>query len=107
MGLIAVLNEECVRPRGNDSAFVNKIYTMNKENDTLIVDKFFRDYEFGIKHYAGPVIYDANMFVQKNMDSLGTDLLECVKQSSNKLTNEEFNKVLKLLLGLNWWPFHY
>ena len=92
MGLIAVLNEECVRPKGNDSAFVNKIYTMNKENQTLIVDKFFRDYEFGIKHYAGSVVYDATMFVQKNMDSLATDLLECVKQSTNKLIFEEFNK---------------
>lgn len=40
MGLIAVLNEECVRPRGNDTAFVSKVYAMNKENATLIQDKF-------------------------------------------------------------------
>lgn len=92
MGIIAVLNEECVRPRGNDVAFVSKVYTMNKENDTLIVDKFHRDHEFGINHYAGPVVYDSNQFVQKNMDSLPTDLLECVKQSSNSLMSNEFSK---------------
>ena len=92
MGLIAVLNEECVRPRGNDQAFCTKVYAMNKENKTLIKDKFYRDYEFGIKHYAGPVVYDANMFVKKNQDTLPSDLLECVKKSSNRLVCEEFSK---------------
>merc|ERR1712238_354143 len=32
MGLISVLNEECIRPKGNDVAFVAKVYTMNKES---------------------------------------------------------------------------
>lgn len=53
MGLIAVLNEECVRPRGNDSAFVSKIKTMNKDVDCLIQEKLHRPTEFGINHYAG------------------------------------------------------
>lgn len=52
----------------------------------------YRDYEFGINHYAGQVVYDANSFVQKNMDTLPTDLLECVKKSSNSLICEEFSK---------------
>ena len=36
MGVIAVLNEECVRPKGNDSTFVFKLKTMNKDLSFLI-----------------------------------------------------------------------
>lgn len=89
MGLIAVLNEECVRPKGNDSAFVSKIYTMNKDSDCLMKDKFYRDYEFGVRHYAGPVVYDATNFVTKNMDTLPSDLLECAGKCANDLVSKE------------------
>jgi len=87
MGLIAVLNEECVRPKGNDISFVAKIYTMNKDKDCLMKDNFYRDYEFGVRHYAGPVVYDSNNFVLKNMDTLPADLLECSQKSSNVLVS--------------------
>ena len=58
MGLISVLNEECVRPKGSDEAFVNKIYAVKSDSPCLIQDNFFRSHEFGIKHYAGPVNYE-------------------------------------------------
>jgi hypothetical protein len=63
-----------VRPRGNDISFVNKLNAINKDSGYLVQDKFFRDYEFGIEHYAGPVVYDATNFVKKNMDTLPGDL---------------------------------
>jgi myosin-5 len=87
MGLISVLNEECVRPKGNDTAFVNKIYAMNKDITCLYKDRLFRDYQFGIKHYAGKVEYDASGFVTKNMDNLPVDLLECRKMSTNSIVS--------------------
>lgn len=87
MGLISVLNEECVRPKGNDAAFVNKIYAMNKDVACLYKDRLFRDYQFGIKHYAGKVEYDASGFVTKNMDNLPVDLLECRKLSTNSIVS--------------------
>ena len=87
MGLISVLNEECIRPKGNDVAFVAKVYTMNKESNCLYKDRFFHDYEFGVNHYAGPVTYDANNFVTKNMDNLPSDLIECRKKSTNKIVS--------------------
>jgi len=89
MGLIAVLNEECVRPKGSDTAFVNKIQTMNKDQSCLFVEKSFRDYEFGVKHYAGPVVYDANSFVTKNMDNLPSDLMDCAHKSTNHIVSKE------------------
>ena len=89
MGMIAVLNEECVRPKGSDTAFVSKIQAMNKDSDVLILEKAFRNYEFGVLHYAGRVVYDANKFVTKNMDTLPQDLLACAKKSSNVIVANE------------------
>ena len=89
MGLISVLNEECVRPKGNDNAFVTKVYAMNKDTDVLFRDPLFRDWEFGIKHYAGEVTYDAHNFVTKNTDRLPDDLNECRKMSTNSIVSVE------------------
>jgi myosin heavy subunit len=84
-GLISVLNEECIRPKGSDSSFVSKVKSMNKGSDCLINKKLFRNSEFGVKHFAGPVVYDANGFVTKNTDTLPLDLLECAKKCSNDI----------------------
>jgi len=94
MGLIAILNEECVRPKGSDVSFVRKITTLQEEDSkgeepVLVPSKSLRDYEFGIHHYADTVIYDCTGFVQKNMDALPPDLLQCAQQSSNPLLKEE------------------
>jgi myosin V len=89
MGLIAVLNEECVRPKGSDVAFVSKVYAVNKDSEAFFLEKAFRNYEFGICHYAGKVKYDATGFVSKNMDTLPSDLLECAKKSSIDIIAQE------------------
>eukprot|EP00592_Proboscia_alata_P008371 CAMPEP_0194358204 /NCGR_PEP_ID=MMETSP0174-20130528/5497_1 /TAXON_ID=216777 /ORGANISM="Proboscia alata, Strain PI-D3" /LENGTH=1339 /DNA_ID=CAMNT_0039128457 /DNA_START=62 /DNA_END=4081 /DNA_ORIENTATION=+ len=89
MGIISVLNEECVRPKGNDVSFVSKIKTLNKDTGCLIVDRLHRPTEFAIEHYAGAVKYDASNFVQKNTDLLPTDLINCACKSSNELINTE------------------
>ncbi len=94
MGLISVLNEECVRPKGNDVAFVTKVYAMNKDSESLLKDRFFQDYEFGVKHYAGTVTYDANNFVTKNMDTLPSDLTDCKKLSTNIIVKEDVTRVV-------------
>jgi len=87
MGLISVLNEECVRPKGNDISFVKKVYNMNDDSACLLKGRFYRDWEFGLKHYAGDVVYDANNFVTKNMDSLPVDLTDCRKKSTNTIVS--------------------
>ena len=89
IGIISVLNEECVRPRGNDVAFVSKVKSVSKEITCLLSEKLHRATEFGIQHYAGPVTYDASNFVQKNTDALPKDLIECACLSSNDLIRVE------------------
>lgn len=89
MGVIAVLNEECRRPKGNDATFVSKLKTMNKDLSCLVSERLHRPYEFAVEHYAGPVKYDATNFVQKNMDKIPNDLLDCASQSTNDIIAKE------------------
>jgi myosin heavy subunit len=89
IGIISVLNEECVRPKGNDTAFVSKVKSVNKEVTCLISEKLHKPTEFTIEHYAGPVTYDATNFVQKNTDALPNDIIECACLSTNKIINTE------------------
>jgi myosin-5 len=91
MGLLAFLNEECVRPKGSDKTFVYKAQAMNKDNPCFFRDKHAADTEFGICHYAGKVVYDANEFVEKNKDTLPSDLLDCAALSSNAIISKELN----------------
>ena len=89
IGIISVLNEECVRPKGNDTAFVSKIKTVNKEVACLVNERLHKPTEFAIEHYAGVVKYDATNFVQKNTDALPKDLINCACASSNGIINVE------------------
>jgi len=85
LGLIKQLNEECVRPKGNDQAFVSKALQSNKTVACLIQKRTFSPLEFGIHHYAGPVIYRAQDFVTRNTDTLPADLQAAAKACKNEI----------------------
>jgi myosin V len=81
-GLCAMLNEECVRPKGSDEAFVQKALASNKKSPCLIVNSMDR-MGFGIHHFAGKVMYSALYFVERNQDTLPTDLEDAMFKSNN------------------------
>lgn len=85
-GLLALLNEECVRPKGNDFDYCQKLLAINKDSPALVVHKMDR-MSFGIKHYAGTVMYSAELFVAHNVDTLPTDLQACAEKSTNGIVN--------------------
>lgn len=89
IGIISVLNEECVRPKGNDISFVSKVKEINKEVSALVSEKLHKPTEFAIEHYAGVVKYDSTMFVQKNTDTLPKDMIDCACLSSNEIIKVE------------------
>ncbi|MGH7954988.1 MAG: myosin family protein, partial [Gloeomargaritales cyanobacterium] len=93
IGIMAVLNEECVRPQGNDITFVSKVKTMNKESNCLVINNLHKPSEFAMEHYAGVVKYDATKFVQKNNDSLPMDLLICASKCQNDIIKSELENV--------------
>jgi myosin-5 len=89
-GLLAMLNEECIRPNGSDYGFVNKALHANEKSPALIIPRIKNsEVEFGIRHYAGDVMYDATGFVTKNQDTLPTDLMACAQTSTNEIISME------------------
>ncbi|CAB9520503.1 Unconventional myosin [Seminavis robusta] len=90
-GLCAMLNEECVRPKGSGFGFVNKALAGNRKSPCLVPDMTDRMC-FGIKHYAGKVFYNAENFVASNQDTLPTDLQDCASKCSNRLICAAFQE---------------
>lgn len=82
-GVIALLNEEAFRPKGNDNAFLAKLLELHKENRLLLGPSRPGRQEFSIKHYAGTVTYTARNFVESNQDTLPADLKNCAESSMN------------------------
>ncbi|CAM9539103.1 unnamed protein product, partial [Phaeothamnion confervicola] len=85
MGVIAILNEECLRPRGSDESFTSKLATLHADHPAFWRSKLSGKWEFGVKHYAGTVSYTAEGFIEKNKDAIGDDVTGLLRGSSNPL----------------------
>jgi len=91
VGLIRQLNEECVRPKGNDAAFVSKAIHNNKKLPCLIQKRTFGPLDFGIHHYAGPVVYRAEEFVSRNTDTLPGDIKKAAEGCKNEVLSKHLS----------------
>ena len=90
MGVVDVLNEECVRPRGSDEGFVSKLGALHGKAEesgpaSCFVPHRMRKDQFTIKHYAGDVIYTAERWLERNTDALPEDLAKVALASSRPL----------------------
>lgn len=92
-GILSLLNEECIRPNGNDSSLVLKVCALNKDIDCLVKDPLHSSTQFAVVHYAGSVVYETTSFCTKNTDSIPNDLIECVLLSTNKILQSEFAQI--------------
>jgi myosin heavy subunit len=92
-GLITSLNEECLRPKGNGESYVYKAKLVHQLSNRLISRKLHRKAEFGIVHFAGPVTYAADKFVERNMDKLPDNLVECARRMTNSVIRGEFDSL--------------
>ena len=97
LGLMSSLNEECIRPNGSDESFVYKTKMVHACSSHMLTDRLQSKSEFGVKHFAGPVTYDATYFIIRNSDQIPHDLLECAIQSTNSLVKDEIQNVLDSL----------
>jgi len=91
VGILPLLDEELVVPKGTDKTFLGKLE--NKQRSNKVFKRYMKNPQyFVVKHYAGDVIYDTHGFLDKNRDTLTQDLLECVQESSLPLMQELFPK---------------
>jgi len=90
VGLIPVLNEECIFPKGSDETFVAKLKRgLMGKNKRLVDDSSNARADpkgtFTVRHFAGTVTYTAEGFLLKNKDPFSEDLAVLLRASSEPL----------------------
>ncbi|XP_049400671.1 myosin-2-like isoform X2 [Solanum stenotomum] len=81
IGIISLLDEESNFDKATDLAFANKLKQHLKANPCYRGDRE----EFGVRHYAGEVIYDTSDFLNKNRDTVHPDTIQLLSSSSEDL----------------------
>lgn len=90
-GVFAILDEECMVPQGSDQGFCNKLIKQHKGHRRFDEIKTKPTW-FVIKHFAGPVSYCTDSFLDKNKDQLSNDIIECMTSSGNSFVAELFKQ---------------
>ncbi|KAK4363859.1 hypothetical protein RND71_015217 [Anisodus tanguticus] len=81
VGLISLLDEESNFHKATDLTFADKLKQHLKANPCYRGDRE----EFGIRHFAGEVIYDASGFLEKNRDTVHSEIIQLLSSSSEDL----------------------
>ena len=86
VGIFSTLDEEGVLSRPSDTKFVNRMHSQYDENKATKNSYYSRNRrkpeEFGVKHFAGEVIYNSEGFMEKNKDALSPTLLSELEEGS-------------------------
>ncbi|OQR92114.1 myosin-like protein [Achlya hypogyna] len=91
LGVISLLNEECIRPMGNDLAFCSKVVSTHDANPRLDKQRArLSTAHFALRHYAGTVMYSVGGFVEANKDALSTDVVSLLSTSANAMIAHVF-----------------
>ena len=69
--VLTLLDEACLAPSGSDASFIRQVYNgLRKHKRLHLTSRIEANSEFGIKHYAGTVIYSVTDFVKKNKNEI-------------------------------------
>ncbi|XP_022097396.1 myosin-IIIb-like isoform X2 [Acanthaster planci] len=90
IGILALLDEECLFPKATDHTFVEKLNQNFARNHHFIKAKVASSNNFSIDHYAGRVEYTADLFLEKNRDTLPSKVMQMLRTSTNDLVSQIF-----------------
>uniref|UniRef100_A0A6J0THH3 Unconventional myosin-X-like n=1 Tax=Pogona vitticeps TaxID=103695 RepID=A0A6J0THH3_9SAUR len=92
LGLLALINEESRFPKGTDNTLLEKLHSQHGSNQYYLKPRVI-DFQFGIQHYAGEVLYDVRGFLEKNRDTFRDDILNMLKDSRLDFIYDLFERV--------------
>ncbi|RZF46223.1 hypothetical protein LSTR_LSTR010885 [Laodelphax striatellus] len=92
VGILHLLDDESNFPRATDLSFLEKCHYNHALNE-LYSRPRLNGPEFGIRHYAGPVWYNVEGFLDKNRDTLRPDVVELLISSSLPMLSKMFVSV--------------
>ncbi|KAH8271071.1 hypothetical protein KR018_006777, partial [Drosophila ironensis] len=84
MNLMSLIDEESKFPKGTDHTLLEKLHVQHGNRSIYVKGKTTQTSLFGIRHYAGVVMYNPLGFLEKNRDSFSGDLRALVQRSANK-----------------------
>ncbi|KAF7708892.1 hypothetical protein HF521_017949, partial [Silurus meridionalis] len=94
MGIMSILEEECMFPKASDATFKAKLYdnhlgkSANFQKPRAIKGK--PEAHFALVHYAGTVDYNINNWLVKNKDPLNETVVGLFQKSTMKLLGNLF-----------------
>ncbi|CAN8002558.1 unnamed protein product [Ixodes hexagonus] len=83
MGILALLDEECMFPKATDKTFTEKLVTSHNQHPKFIKTDFRGTADFSILHYAGKVDYLASQWLMKNMDPLNENVVSLLQNAQD------------------------
>ena len=96
-GILSLLQEECRLRTATDKSFVSKVNNSLKDKPHFIYQRF-DPLAFGVGHFAGAVKYNAEGFLEKNKDTIYSDIVDVILNSKDKFLQKEvitFSKSLQ------------
>ncbi|GMI63685.1 ARABIDOPSIS THALIANA MYOSIN 1, myosin 2, ARABIDOPSIS THALIANA MYOSIN 4 [Hibiscus trionum] len=82
LGLLSLLDEESNLPNSTDFTLANKLRQHLNSNSYFRGD---RGRAFGVRHFAGEVLYDTNCFLDKNRDALNPEVVQLLSSCNGQL----------------------
>jgi myosin V len=81
-GILPLIDEECLIPKGNDVTFASKVYKAWDDHVRFSASRIQKaNGNFTIIHYAGPVEYSTSGFLEKNKDTLHQEAVDLLVHS--------------------------
>ncbi|XP_076621991.1 unconventional myosin 10A isoform X1 [Colletes latitarsis] len=92
VGILHLLDDESNFPKATDLSFLEKCH-YNHALSELYSRPRMNSAEFAIKHYAGQVWYNVEGFLDKNRDTLRSDVVELLISSKISMVSKMFQHV--------------
>ncbi|XP_061302954.1 unconventional myosin-Vc isoform X1 [Pezoporus flaviventris] len=81
MGILELLDEECLLPHGTDENWLQKLYNNFVNKNALFEKPRMSNMSFIIQHFADKVEYKCEGFLEKNRDTVHEVLIDILKDS--------------------------
>ncbi|CAF1505779.1 unnamed protein product, partial [Adineta steineri] len=99
MGILSILEEECIVPKATDKTFVEKLYNNHLGKHPQFgkpkPSKTKADANFEVHHYAGSVPYTATGWIEKNKDPINTTVATLFAKSKNPMLSHLYADVVE------------
>ncbi|CEG47982.1 myosin-like protein [Plasmopara halstedii] len=91
-GILSLIDEECVMPKGSDTTLASKLYRACDSHPRFEASRIQRASGlFTIVHYAGHVEYSSDGFLEKNKDVLHQEAVDMLAYSTRE---DSFTRIL-------------